>query len=105
MILCKKNLHWALAAAIVLASAHLEAAAKLPHIFSDNMVLQRDKPVPVWGWANKGEVVKVKFGKQEKSATADENGKWSLALDATPADKTAADLVVSGENTITFKNV
>ncbi|HEY3325244.1 MAG TPA: sialate O-acetylesterase [Planctomycetota bacterium] len=89
----------------VLLAASTQAAVRMPHIFSDNMVLQRDKPVPVWGWANKGETVKVKFGAAEKSATADDAGKWMLKLDAMPANKTPGELVVSGENTLTFKNV
>ena len=49
--------------------------------FTDHMVLQRDQPVPVWGWAKPGIPVKVSFAGQEKEATADESGKWQLSLD------------------------
>lgn len=39
---------------------------RLPKIFSDNMVLQQQLPVVVWGWAESGEKVTVKFGRQKK---------------------------------------
>jgi len=96
---------WIIGAAWLLASLPVHGAASLPHIFGDNMVLQSDKPVPVWGWAGKGEAVKVKFGGQEKSAAADNDGKWMVRLDAMPANKTAQELTVTAENTLTFKNV
>lgn len=95
----------AVAALLVLACLHARAAASLPHVFGDNMVLQRDKPVPVWGWAKSGEKVRVALGGQEKSTTADENGRWMVRLDAMPANKTGQTLTVSAENTITLTNV
>jgi sialate O-acetylesterase len=50
-------------------------------IFADGMVLQRQMDVPVWGTAQPGDTVQVKFGGQEKTATADEAGKWMVKLD------------------------
>ena len=99
----KARLHWVWL--IVLAGASAQAAVSLPHVFGDNMVLQRDKPVPVWGWAGKGEAVKVKFGAQEKTATTDESGAWMVRLDPLQANKSGQEMTVSGENTVTFKNV
>ena len=58
------------------------AAVKMPGVFGDHMVLQRDMPVPVWGWADPGETVTVTLGDQTKTATADSAGKWSVKLDA-----------------------
>jgi len=55
--------------------------AKPAPVFSDNMVLQRDMPVPVWGAAEKGEKVTVSFAGQEKSAVAGDDCKWMLKLD------------------------
>ena len=49
--------------------------------FTDHMVLQRDQPVPVWGWATPGTEVKVNFAGQEKKATTDKSGMWRLSLD------------------------
>lgn len=42
-------------------SLSVSAAERLANIFSDNMVLQRDRAVPIWGWAEKGQAVKVKW--------------------------------------------
>jgi sialate O-acetylesterase len=81
------------------------AAQSMPHIFSDNMVLQRDRPVPIWGWADPGETVEVAFGAQVKKATVDADGKWLVRLDAMPANRTGQDLRISGGDSDTFTNV
>ena len=52
-------------------SRPLVADVRLPAVFTDNAVLQRDIPVPVWGWADQGEQVTVKIGDQSKTATPD----------------------------------
>ena len=72
-----------LAAAVIPAEAKVTTATP----FADNMVLQRDRPVPVWGVADPGEKVTVSFAGQTKSALADKDGKWSVSLDAMPASK------------------
>ncbi len=59
----------------------LSADVKLPAMFSDHAVLQRDMPVPVWGWAEPGEEVTVSIAGQTQKATADDKGKWSVKLD------------------------
>jgi sialate O-acetylesterase len=61
------------------------APPKLPAIFSDNMVLQRGKPIPVWGWADPGRTVIVKFNRQQKTTKASPDGKWMVRLDAEAA--------------------
>ena len=96
---------WVIFIAILMAGASAQAAVSVPHIIGDSMVLQRDKPVPIWGWANKGETVKVKFGAQEMSAMAGDDGKWMVRLNPMPADKTGHELIISAENTITIKDV
>ena len=58
---------------------------KLAALFSDNMVLQRDRPVPIWGWSKPGDRVAVEFAGQKKTATADAAGKWMVKLDALKA--------------------
>ncbi len=58
---------------------------KLPRLIRDSMILQRDIPVKIWGWAPPKEKVKVGFNKQRFSATADQQGNWSLLLPATKA--------------------
>ncbi len=85
------------------ASAH--ANVVLAPLFTDNAVLQRDKPVPIWGTADAGEKVTVTFAGQSLTTTTDAVGKWSVALAALPANATPADLVVKGNNTVTRTNV
>ena len=69
---------------LVLASLTATALADvtLPAVFTDHMVLQRDQPVPVWGWADPSEEITVSFRDQSKTATADAEGRWSVKLDA-----------------------
>lgn len=62
------------------------AAVKMPSIFSDHMVLQRDKPIPIWGSAAPGEEVTVEFANQKKTTQADAAGKWRLTLDSLPVN-------------------
>jgi len=81
------------------------AAERLAAIFADNMVLQRDSPVPVWGWAEKGQNITVSFGGQEKSTTAGEAGRWMVKLDPMPADKTPRELTVRGASSLVVRNV
>jgi sialate O-acetylesterase len=50
-------------------------------MFGDCMVLQRDRPVPIWGWATPGGEVSVQFANQKKTAKADAEGKWMVKLD------------------------
>lgn len=70
---------------LVLFSITAKAEVKLPVIFRDNMVLQRDAPLRVYGWASPGEKVNVAFSNQSGSATADKSGKWKVVLPAMPA--------------------
>ena len=56
------------------------ADLKLASPFSDHMVLQRGKPVPVWGPADAGQDVTVKFGSQQAGAKADDKGNWRADL-------------------------
>jgi len=78
--------------------AALQAAdLKLASVLSDHMVLQRDKAVPIWGWADGGESVTVTFAGQTRSATAGADGKWSLTLDALDASAEPRVLLVTGK--------
>jgi sialate O-acetylesterase len=72
-----------------------QAALRLPQIFSDRMVLQREQPAPVWGWAGAGETVTVTFAGQTQRATADATGKWRVALPRLTASTTGRDLVIT----------
>jgi hypothetical protein len=58
------------------------AEVVLPPVLSSHMVLQRGMKVPVWGTAAPGEKVTVTFRDQEKSTSADAQGKWKVNLDS-----------------------
>jgi sialate O-acetylesterase len=81
------------------------AEVQLPRPFGNDMVLQRDKPVPVWGRAKPDESVTVRFDKQEKTVKAGADGKWMVKLDPMPASSEPRELKVSGSNTVTCRNV
>ena len=56
------------------------AAVQLPNVYSDHAVLQRDQPVRVWGWAQSGETVTVRFHDQTVTAQTDPGGNWEAWL-------------------------
>jgi sialate O-acetylesterase len=80
------------------------AAIRLPKLFTDHMVLQRDAQVPVWGWASPGETVSVKMGGQILKTKADKQGNWQVKLAAQAAGG-PFELSIIGTNTITLKDV
>jgi sialate O-acetylesterase len=88
----------------LLATPTLHAEAKLAGVFGDNMVLQADMPVPVWGTANAGETVVVRFAGQEAAATADADGRWRATL-APLASGTAGTLTVTADREIACQEV
>lgn len=53
---------------------------RLPAVFGDNMVLQRDRQVPVWGWAEPGSTVTVEIAEQSHEARAGTSGRWEAML-------------------------
>ena len=77
------------------------AKVKLPRLISDGMILQRDVPVKIWGWASPKESVVVKFLGQTYKTKADRQGDWSVIL---PAQK-AGDPCEIQINEITIKNI
>lgn len=85
-------------------SCSLLANISLPKIFGDNMVLQRDKPVRIWGWAAIGEKVTVQFNQQKKNTKGDKAGKWEILL-APEAAGGPYQLTVQGKNKLVIQNI
>lgn len=81
-----------------------DAEVRLPHILGDKMVLQRDMPVPIWGWAEPGEEIAVKFGKHEIKTKADAAGNWIVKLPAMEAGGPYV-MKVTGKNTILLTDI
>lgn len=84
--------------------AHAEVT--LPNIFGDNMVLQRDMPIPIWGWAAAGEEVTVTLQDTDYTVqtTADAKGNWRTKLPAMSAGGPYI-LHVAASNTLELTNV
>ncbi len=80
------------------------ADVKLPTIFSDHMVLQRDMPLPVWGWAEPSEAVVVVLGNQTYKATADADGNWRVTLKPLSLGEPRT-LVVEGKNRLQINDI
>jgi len=92
-------------ALIVLFSVNqLFAEVKVARIFNNNMVLQRNKDVPVWGWADKDEKVTVVFNGQKAVAKTDLSGKWMVKLKPMK-EGGPLEMTVKGKNTIVLKNI
>jgi hypothetical protein len=79
------------------------ADVRLHGLFTDNMVLQRDTKAPVWGWAEPGEVVTVKFNGRTVRTTA-EDGRWKVLLYPMKAGG-PFEMTVSGNNEIVLHNI
>lgn len=88
----------------MLSATYAQAQPKLPHIFSDSMVLQRNVPLRIWGTANPGEQVTVSLHLQEKTTRAGENGSWQVILAPEKAGG-PYNLAVAGKETITLRGV
>ncbi len=82
----------------------LQAEVKLPTIFGHHMVLQRDKPIAIWGQAEPGEKVTVKISNRSGTCTADGRGQWRVTLDSLLAGGPHT-LTVAGQNTLTYRDV
>jgi sialate O-acetylesterase len=103
-----KNLRVALPAALfLLALASLASAGGRPFLyglFGDGMVLQRDRPCPLWGWTTPGAAVTVAVDDQPVTVRADAQGKWVAPVGPYPAGGPHT-VTISGSQTVTLKNV
>ena len=84
-----------------------EAALELGSPFGDHAILQREMPVPVWGWADTGTKVVVQFAGQTKTATTGADGKWMLKLDALKTNAEPATMTISAKDaaSVTLENI
>ncbi|HYE17441.1 MAG TPA: sialate O-acetylesterase [Tepidisphaeraceae bacterium] len=88
-----------LIALLVALPAHAAGAPpKFAGVFTDHAVLQRDRPIPVWGTAAPGEPVVVSFAGQHVQGVADNTGRWSVKLAPLAASTTGRPLIVSGQS-------
>ena len=89
---------------LFLLTATTDAQLRLPKIFGDSMVLQRNAPLKIWGWASPGETIRVRFHNQQKIAQAAANGSWQTVLAPEPAGGPYF-LQVQEKTTITLRGI
>jgi sialate O-acetylesterase len=77
---------------------------RLPKLISDNMVLQRDTKITIWGWAKVGEKVRIKFNKLSYSTTTGADSTWRVTLYAQKAGG-PYNMKIKGSNKILIKNI
>jgi len=94
-----------IAALSFLAGLNLQAEVRLPSIFGNHMVLQRDHANPVWGWAAPGEKVVVSIAGQSHTATTDKDGSWRVKLQPLKVDANGQTLSIKGSDEIALTDV
>lgn len=89
---------------IMLISGCIYSQIKLPRLISDGMVLQRDTPLKIWGWASPNEKIELDFGSKKYNAIASNDGKWTIVL---PSQKAGGsyEMTLSASNKIVLKNI
>jgi sialate O-acetylesterase len=74
--------------------------------FQSNMVIQREKPVHVWGWADPGETITVSFAGKTGTATAAADRTWKVTLDAVPVNREPQTITIKSKTkTVTLENI
>ena len=78
----------------------------LSNLFQSNMVLQRDKPITLWGWASPDEKITATFAGKSQSTTAAQDRTWKLTLPTQPANTEPQKLTIQGQSkTLTLDNI
>jgi len=80
------------------------ADVRLPRLVGDNMVLQRDAKLALWGWADPGEEIQIDFHGAKTQGKADRNGRWSMSMGPFVAGG-PYEMTVAGKNRIALKNI
>ena len=81
---------------VFLLTTTLSADIRLPSVIGSHMVLQQDKPIKIWGWAEPGEWISVSFGGQSAQTTADKDSRWEISLEAMKAGKGPDKMIITG---------
>lgn len=89
------------------AISSLSAQVRLPALVGDNMVLQQNAKVNLWGWASANEKISIQLGWNNLpiEISADANGNWKTAVDTPSGSEKQYDITINAANTIVLKNV
>lgn len=96
---------WLLLVPTLVCAALARGAVRMPHVFTNDMVLQRDATVPIWGWATPGSRVSIRFAGQHVSAIAGRHGQWMAKLSKLHASARARNMWISDGNHVVIHNV
>jgi sialate O-acetylesterase len=99
-----RQLNVAAALSVLLAGTAAFAEVKVPQVLSDHMVLQRETPIHIWGWADPGEQVTVSLHSQKRNVTTGDLGKWSVYLAPEHAGGPYT-VSIQGTNTVSISDV
>ena len=91
--------------ALVALSSHALADVRLASIFTEHAVLQRDRPLPVWGWAEPNEQVVVTLGPATAKTTTADDGRWMVNLAPQSATSQPLTLTVTGKNSVQINDI
>ena len=94
-----------IAAPVVCLASTTFAELKLGTTFSNDMVVQRSKPLIVWGEAGPNAAVQIQFGPDKATAQADNAGHWNATLQALPVGGPYTASICSGSNTVRLSNI
>ena len=83
----------------------IQAKVTLPQFFSNNMVLQRDRPIHIWGWADRGETINITFCGLTERVKTDKDGKWSILFPAMKYGGPFSMIIKGKENNINYDNI
>jgi sialate O-acetylesterase len=82
-----------------------QAEITLAPIFKDHAIVQREKPLPVWGRGTPGERLTITFHGQTLNTTIDSDGRWIVYFEPLAASAEGAELVVKGKEAVVVKDV
>ena len=89
----------------LLAATSAQADVTLPAVIGSHMVLQREAPISVWGWADPGEEINITLGEMRAKTTADAQGDWLVKLPGMAAAAEPLEMTVAGKNTIKLEDI
>ncbi len=89
----------------LLVSTLAQAQLRVAQIFGDHMILQRNKPIEIWGWASKGDKVELSLNQQKVTTQAAADGKWMAQLPAMPAGGPYDLSIKTKKQTILFTDI
>ena len=100
-----KVLRFSLGLSLLFCTASIHAEVSLPKVLASHMVIQRDLPVHIWGWATAGERVTASFRGQDGTTAANDLGQWSIYLPPGAAGGPFQLAVTGATSTITLEDV